>query len=354
MSDDGHENRGAKDVAKARGGFARAESLTPEERAASARNAARARWSRALTDASADGGAEDEASAPFGDWGGYLNVMGVQIACYVLDDRRKVILLESAAQLLTGVKGGPSLDKLLAGRALEPFLDIGAFESRLVRFRPFRNTNLTRLFKGLPADFMLEICRGLSSALQASLDLESSHASLTQSQRKMATNACIFLSACAKFGLLAMIDEATGYEYERADSILGQRYADYVEVNRGAWESVLPEELWIEFARLTGGQGTRQDRPAWWSMLIAEMIYGTLDSEVLRFMERNKPPAGGHWRQPGGGSPEVKALVSRCYEIVGMSKGCDSMRDLRERVAAHHGREIVQLTMSAPIPTPRP
>ena len=52
-------------------------------------------------------------------------------------------------------------------------------------------------------------------------------------------------------------------------------------------------------------------------------------------------------REPNIG---VRALVSRCYEIVGMAKECRDMRQLREKVARHYGRRMVQFTLSLAMP----
>jgi hypothetical protein len=44
----------------------------------------------------------------------------------------------------------------------------------------------------------------------------------------------------------------------------------------------------------------------------------------------------------------MEACVGRCYEIVGMSKTCSTIRELRDRVAEHYGKEAVQLTFCLP------
>jgi len=37
--------------------------------------------------------------------------------------------------------------------------------------------------------------------------------------------------------------------------------------------------------------------------------------------------------------------VSRCYEVIGMAKDSDSIRELREKVARHYGKKQVQFTL---------
>ena len=59
--------------------------------------------------------------------------------------------------------------------------------------------------RGLEAETFVEICRAYVAAWQAG-DLQS------EAQIAIAQRAAMFLGACAKVGLLALIDEATGYQ----------------------------------------------------------------------------------------------------------------------------------------------
>jgi hypothetical protein len=54
------------------------------------------------------------------------------------------------------------------------------------------------------------------------------------------------------------------------------------------------------------------------------------------------------WHQQLTENYGARSLVSRCYEIVGMSKTCSTIRELRDRVAEHYGKEAVQLTFYLP------
>ena len=80
-----------------------------------------------------------------------------------------------------------------------------------------------------------------------------------------------------------------------------------------------------------------------------EMIYDTLDPDVADYLKNNKPPAGVRWHRQLTENIGVRALVSRCFEVVGMAKDCKDMRQLLEKVARHYGRLMVQFTLSLPI-----
>jgi hypothetical protein len=85
---------------------------------------------------------------------------------------------------------------------------------------------------------------------------------------------------------------------------------------------------------------------------VIEMIYETLDPDVAEYLKMNKPPPGIRWHQQLTDNYGARQLVSRCYEIIGMSKLCNNMRELRDKLAHHYGRKMVQFSMSLPAPCP--
>lgn len=346
-----------KSEVKARGGFARAEALTPVERADSARKAALARWAKPIDAPEEAIPAEDdliapEPAMPIARWRGTLNIVGLEVPCYVLDTGEKIIGRTSATELLTGIKGGGALEKYLGVKALEPFINSDLVLERMVPFRLLEVEGLERAVKGLPADLMIEVCQGFVAALQSSFDPNSPFPKMTDRQREMAIKASMFLSACAKIGLEALIDEATGYQYERAEDALQVKLRAFIADELRAWEKTFPDELWTEFGRLTGWSGSLHSRPKWWGKLVIEMIYDTLDEDVADYLKNNKPPPGVRWHRQLTENIGVRALVSRCYEVIGMSKTCVNMRELRDKVAQHYGRQMVQFSLPLPYPSP--
>jgi hypothetical protein len=348
-----------EDAGRAKGGHARAEKLTPDERQESARKAALARWEKVRRERDEEGHPHEaveesltpEPSMPVARWRGALNIVGIEVPCYVLDNGEKIIGRTSATELLTGIKGGGALEKYIGVRALEPFIDVDAVAARMVPFRLIEVEGLERAAKGLPADLLIEVCQGFVSALQASLDPTSTYPRMTERQKQMAWQASMFLSACAKIGLEGLIDEATGYQYERAEDALQVKLRAFIADELRAWEKTFPDELWQEFGRLTGWSGSLHSRPKWWGKLVIEMIYDTLDSDVAEYLKTNKPPQGTHWHRQLTENVGVRALVSRCYEVIGMAKTCANIRELRERVALHYGKKIVQLSLALPMPS---
>ena len=292
---------------------------------------------------------EPATGMPIARWRGLLNIVGIDVPCYVLDNGVKIIGRTSATELLTGIKGGGALEKYLGVKSLEAFIDKDLVLERLVPFRLLEVEGLERAVKGLPAELMIEICQGFVAALQASFDPNTVN-KLTGRQQEMAIKASMFLSACAKVGLEALIDEATGYQYERAEDALQVKLRAFIAEELRAWEKTFPDELWAEFGRLTGWKGTLHSRPKWWGKLVIEMIYNTLDPDVAEYIRTHKPPIGVRWHQQLTDNVGARQLVSRCYEVIGMAKTCRDMRELRDKVAEHYGKHPVQFRMYFDLP----
>lgn len=343
-------DNGEKDEVRVEAGKARWRGVTKTDRSEAAKRAAEARWAKPIELPEDEEVLEPAPTMPVARWRGALNIVGLEVPCYVLDNGEKIIGRTSATELLTGIKGGGALEKYLGVRALEPFVNNELVLERMVPFRLPEVEGLEKAVKGLPADLMIEICQGFVAALQASLDPASTHPKMTDRQRQMAIKASMFLSACAKVGLEALIDEATGYQYERAEDALQVKLRAFIADELRAWEKTFPDELWAEFGRLTGWQGALKSRPKWWGKLVIELIYDTLDKDVADFLKNNKPPPGVRWHRQLTENIGVRALVSRCYEVIGMAKDCSDMRELRDKVAKHYGRQVVQFSMALPNP----
>ena len=62
---------------------------------------------------------------------------------------------------------------------------------------------------GYEATLLIEICEGFLNA--------GDNGSLFEAQRRVAHRAEVILRACAKIGIIALIDEATGYQKVREE-----------------------------------------------------------------------------------------------------------------------------------------
>lgn len=278
-------------------------------------------------------------SGRFAKWRGEINLGGAPVDCYVLDSGERVIALRAAVKAIADADSG-DLAKFIGVNSLKGYINKDLV---LAELRDFAIPGTQFRGAGLTTDSFEIVLRGYVRALHEG-------AELTDRQREIAVKCAVISAGLIRTGLDALVDEATGYQYERAEDALQVKLRAFIADELRAWEKTFPDELWEEFGRLTNWQGSLHSRPKWWGKLVIEMIYDTLDPDVAAYLKENKPKQGEHWHRQLTENLGVRQLVSRCYEVVGMAKTCHDMRELREKVAEHYGNQTVQFTLSLPKP----
>src|SRR3984893_4215127 len=348
-----------------KGGDARARNLTAEPRIAIARNAVMVRWQKVkeegLIEHASD--ADIEVLAPDSDifegpaeglpvakYKGVLNLLDIEVPCYVLSTGQRVIGRTSMTELLTGIRGGGGLEKYLNVGSLKSLIPIESVLERMVPFRLPEVEGLERKVKGLPADLAIDICRAFVTALENGL--RPGGTPLSPRRMQMALKASMFVAACAKVGLEALIDEATGYQFDRAADALQVKLKAYLGEEMRKWEKTFPDELWLEFARLTGWKGTVSQRPKYWGKLVLELVYEYLDPDVAQWLKENAPAPrhGQNYHQWLSAQYGLKKLVEHMWMLIGVARTCETMMELRDRMAALNGKHPVQLRLYLPMP----
>ena len=330
---------------KAKGAIVLAESMTPEERTARASKAASVRWKNRKGKLVR----VPENKLPTAQYKGVLDLLGLEIPCYVLDTGQRVIGRTAYTVALTGIKAGGGLEKYLGVSSLKPFINMDMVLEGMVAFSLPEVEGLDRDVKGLPADLAIEIWRGFVSAMEASL--VSDNVRLTSRQMQMAMKASALLGACAKVGLDALIDEATGAQYDRAADALRVKLKAYLEDEMRKWEKTFPDELWVEFARLTNWKGTVTQRPKYWGRLVMELVYEYLDKDVAKWLKENAPTPrhGQNYHQWLSGQYGLRKLVEHIWILIGVARTCEHMVELRQKMAELNGKTLVQLMLPLPL-----
>ena len=276
---------------------------------------------------------------PVARFQGELMLGDTSVDCYVLETGERIISLRATVRALAQKDHGRAGD-YTGITALKPFInkELVAGDSRT--FLIPGNPNPA---KGITAEQFLEICTAYVRALEAGT-------LSTKRQAEIAVRCSIILASCAKVGLIALIDEATGYQYVRADDALQLKLKAFIADELREWEKTFPDELWYQFGRLTNWEGSLHLRPKWWGKLVLELVYHALDQDIADYLRENKPPPrkGLNYHQWMTQNYGLNKLVAHIWKIVGIAETCQDMRELRDRVAEKYGREPVQLTMYFP------
>jgi P63C domain len=281
---------------------------------------------------------------PVAKWPGLLTVGDQEVPVYVLEDGRRVISRTGALNFLTSGKGGGNLESYLEIEVLRPFLPRDLTD-QWVEFDIPQVVN--KSVKGMTASAFIDICRAYSRARDTS-------ALKSESQIAVAIRASMLLAAFAKTGIEAAIDEVTGYQFERPRDALQTKLKLFLADEMRPWEKTFPDELWIQFGRLTNWRGPIHSRPKYWGKLVLELVYGYLDRDVTEWLRKNAPAprTGQNYHQWLSGQFGLKKLIEHIWMLIGMASACHDMAELRQRMAEKFGRERIQLTLYLPPPLP--
>lgn len=276
---------------------------------------------------------KDFPPSPFAKHFGELT-LGKQhnVDCYVLDNGDRVISFRGTLKAIADREGG-NLAEYIGVSGLKSYINKDLVLAETVDFFIPGSPTLGR---GIKAETFLDICNAYVSAFSEG-DLT------TKRQQEIAIRCSILLSSCAKVGLIALIDEATGYQFERQENALQLKMKAFIADEMRGWEKTFPDDLWEQFGRLTQWKGPLHSRPKWWGKLVMELIYNALDSDVAAYLKENKPPPvhGRNYHLWLSQHYGLKKLITHIYEIIGMAKTCNSMRELQQKVAYHYRGEAV-------------
>jgi hypothetical protein len=281
---------------------------------------------------------------PTAKWPGELTVSDQSVPVYVLEDGRRVISRTGALNFLTGGKGGGNLESYLEIEVLRPFLPAD-LSDQWVEFDIPQVVN--KSVKGMTASAFIDICRAYSRARDTG-------ALKTESQTAIAIRASILLAAFAKTGIEAAIDEVTGYQFERPLDALQTKLKLFLADEMRPWDKTFPDELWIQFGRLTNWRGPIHSRPKYWGKLVLELVYGYLDRDVTDWLKKNAPApkSGQNYHQWLSAQFGLKKLIEHIWMLIGMASACHDMAELRQRMAEKFGSERVQFTLYLQPPRP--
>ena len=314
-----------------KGGRARANVLTPAERSDIARRAVEARWRKAgklpapappsaVTTKAKKRNANAAADLPYSLLRGTLSIGDVTFECHVLNDHRRVLTQGEVVRLLTGGRDSSDLGRYL--RSL-PGDSERTFGGRTIQFRVPGNPQVAT---GYEATLLIELCEMYLHARDAGI--------LKANQRHLAKKAEIVIRACAKIGIIALIDEATGFEKIRRKRALQLKLQAFIAEDMQEWAKTFPDDFWFELARLENTRYSPRHRPLRWGKYVMAFVYDAIDKDVGRELRKLNPtPRHGsnhhQWLQQFG----KEKVRDQLQQVIAVMKACDDMDEFRKKFA---------------------
>lgn len=211
------------------GGIARANALTPEQRSAIARKGALKK--SGLVEATHEG------TLRFGE---------IEVPCYVLEDGRRVLstrgMMEALGRPWRGRKyAGTELPVFLEAKNLNPFVikHLGPV-LECINFIAIGGVKA----EGYVAELLPIVCDIYLQARQED--------ALTSSQKPIGQQCEMLVRSLAKVGIVALVDEVTGFEKVRDRDALQALLDKYLLQEHAAWAKRFPDEFYREMFRLKG------------------------------------------------------------------------------------------------------
>lgn len=251
------------------------QSLTAEQRKARAEKAAKTRWTRQA----------ELSEYPYAIYEGTLLIGEKPLDVAVLNDGKRVISAKSVFEALArpsrGTRGAVlneengqiKLPAFMDAENLKPFVNQDVIDViKGVEYRAKDN----QIKVGYDATILPIVCDIYLKAREAKV--------LKSSQQATAQKAEILVRTLAKVGIIALVDEATGYQDARAKDALAKIFEAFVAKELQPWVKTFPIDYYKELCRLYGVKFPplkNNQFPQFFGHITNNAIYDRLAPELL-------------------------------------------------------------------------
>lgn len=223
---------------------------------------------------------------------GELDLNGFKISCAVLEDGTRVLVNRSLANAL-GIKGGGAywqkkkeqkgalLPEYISAKYLEPFIND---ELMIKLLQPINYINKQKIeTEGISAELLPEIC---------DVYVKANEKGASKNSPIISENAYKIILAFAKVGITALVDEVTGYQYERERDELQKILKAYISEELLPWQQKFPHEFYKQIFRLNKWNYTADNlrkKPGVVGKWTNKYVYDCLPDGILTELKKALP-----------------------------------------------------------------
>jgi hypothetical protein len=336
MTDSKNEN-------KAKGGLARAESLSAGRRQEIARKAATARW---------------DGDLPVAKYEGTFNLGDRTISCAVLPNGKRIITQgtfltslgrsrspKAGTGVLSTVDGLPFF---LQAEVLKPFISDALMESTTPIFYRTKNGG-----KGVGYDATL-----LPQVAEVYLKFRDSclteEGKIPKQYAHIIAAADVLMRGLANVGIIALVDEATGYQRDRARDALEKILEAFIAKELLPWVPTFPDQYYACLFKLRGLEYPRDTvkKPQYFGHITNDIIYKRLAPAVLEELKKATPRdnKGRHKHQlhrrltEDVGHPKLREHIASVVTVMKLADSYDHFIRMLDRTHPRYG-ETAQLAL---------
>lgn len=282
---------------------------------------------------------------------GYMHIGGIDLDCYVLEDGRRVFNKKGMGKAI-GLKseGGNVFLRTINSKGVGS--EIGEELLEKIHNPIYFNYMRSDPNHAYEADVLVEVCKAIKRAY--------ADGKLTSTQENIYIQADIILTAFGKLGVVALIDEATGYQQERSPDALRLLVSQYIEDEKREWQKEFPDEYYSELNRIYGSQKTATrksgaivlNKPQHFAKFTRAFIYEPLENgAVLQELDKLNPKIN----DSGTRKDKFHQHMSKDYgiikirkqvaDVITMLKLSDTIEDFKKMFKRRFPREGDQLDL---------
>lgn len=279
---------------------------------------------------------------------GTLRIGATELKCYVLEDGSRVLstrgVMASLGRRWRGRKyTGTQLPVFVEANNLKPFIseEIAAVLSPV----SFKTTRGQRS-EGLRAEALPAVCEIYLEARDAG--------ALSEPQKRVARQCEMLVRSFSRLGIIALVDEATGYQEVRDRLALQAILDNFLRTELAAWAKRFPDEFYQQIFRLRGWEwkGMKVNRPQVVATYTKDIVYARLAPGILKELEKRNPASDrGHrkskhhqWLTEEVGHP---ALSQHLHAAIGFMRAASSWEEFKRLLdrAFPKQKETLQLPL---------
>jgi len=264
---------------------------------------------------------------------GEVIIGDIKIPCAVLDNGERVLSETGVTVAILGTRSGASkrskkaqeqlgapIPIFLAPKTLKPFIDEALEGGALT---PIKYRDGKRIISGYNASILPTVCDIWLKARESNV--------LQKQQLDKALKAEVLMRGLAHTGIIALVDEATGYQEAREKDALQQLLSIYLSEERLKWAKMFPDEFYRQLFRLRGWKYNPMSvkRPQYVGKLTNKLVYEKLPPHVLdELRELNPVKNEKTWRReaahfqhlsPDIGQPDLHAHLLQLIAVMRVS-----------------------------------
>lgn len=271
-----------------------------------------------------------------------LRLGNLEIPCYVLDNGMRVFSGRGIQKAIGyDSKSGQWMNSFCKMDGVSSYLcasdnSISERLSKPIKFKRNNAGGSQSTANGYEVTLLVDICSAIIDANRAGVF----------DNDVIVRNADIIIRSVAKVGIIALVDEATGYQYERENDELQKILKAYISEELLPWQKRFPDIFYKELFRLNGWDYTVngiKKRPGIIGKWTNTFIYEELPNGVLEELKKKTPKSESGNRTnryhqlltTDIGEPNLEKQINKVITLFqvsdNMKQFCDNFKKMKMR-----------------------